>query len=308
MEGPAFFSSWAFSSGQGRDGGMTPWFLCALLALLLLGVQRFFYKVAAERGCSTALATLVFMSVVAAASWLLFLSATGPMRWSGAMVLWGAVNGLAFLASAVSTIEALRHLPAGTTYTLTRLSTVFAALFSIVYFHDRLKPSQLIGIVLAAGVILLCAGRKNSLARQPGARFQTGLLLALLAVLAGTVSTVSSKFGALYADKWGFMAVSYTFSSCGSLALRRRELTRKRPARLPTALSLGLGMGLFNLVGYYALLQALASGPLSVIAPLTGMHFFVAIVLSALVYRERPDRRSLAGILLAVLATVLMKR
>jgi uncharacterized membrane protein len=67
-------------------------------------------------------------------------------------------------------------------------------------------------------------------------------------------------------------------------------------------------MGLFNLVGYYALLQALASGPLSVIAPLTGMHFFVAIVLSALVYRERPDRRSLAGILLAVLATVLMKR
>jgi drug/metabolite transporter (DMT)-like permease len=287
---------------------MTPWFLCALLALLLLGVQRFFYKVAAECGCGTALTTLVFMTVVALASWLLFLNDPDPMRWSGVMVLWGAANGLSFLASAVLTIEALRHLPTAITYTLTRLSTVFAALFSIVYFHDQLRPLQGLGIVLAIGVILLCARPKASPARQPGASFQTGLVLALLAVLAGTVSSISSKFGALYADKWGFMAVSYTFSSCGSFVLRRRELTRGHPARWGAALGIGLGMGLFNLIGYYALLLALDQGPLSIIAPLTGMHFLVAILLSAVVYRERPDRRGLAGILLALLAMVLMKR
>lgn len=286
---------------------MTPWFAKALLALLLLGLQRFFYKVAAERGCSTALTGLVFMVTVAAVSWLLYLSSAARGMPGTAMVLWGLVNGLSFFGSAVLTMEALRHVPAAIGYSLTRLSTVFAALFSVLYFHDRLQSRQLLGIALAFSVVLLCARRRGVTRPGSGGDYRLGLILALLAMLAGTVSTISSKFAALQADKWGFMAISYSFSVGGALIMFRRQPDEAGSALRGPALAIGLTMGALNLVGFYLLLAALETGPLSVIAPLTGMHFLIAIILAAVVYRERPDRRSIAGIVMAIVAVLLMK-
>jgi uncharacterized membrane protein len=66
-------------------------------------------------------------------------------------------------------------------------------------------------------------------------------------------------------------------------------------------------MAALNLVGFYLLLLALETGPLSVIAPLTGLHFIIAIILAGVVYRERPDVRSVVGIVMAVAAVLLMK-
>jgi len=66
-------------------------------------------------------------------------------------------------------------------------------------------------------------------------------------------------------------------------------------------------MGGLNLVGFYLLLQALEAGPLSVIAPLTGMHFVIAVILSGVVYRARPGLYNVAGLILAAAAVLLMK-
>jgi drug/metabolite transporter (DMT)-like permease len=287
---------------------MTPWFAEALLALLFIGLQRFFYKVAAERGCSTALTSLVFMVTVAAISWLLFLSGVDRGVPGPSMVLWGLVNGLAFLASAVWTMEALRRIPAAVGYSLTRLSTVFATLFSILYFHDRLRPGQVPGVILAIGVVVLCARRRSSSGAPPAVSsdFRSGVVLALLAMLAGAVSTVSSKFAALQADKWGFMAVAYSFSALAAFFMYRKS-PEASPAPRRVAVTIGLIMGGFNLIGFYLFLQSLETGPLAIIAPLAGLHFVISILLSAIVYRERPDLRSFIGILLAVAAVLLMK-
>jgi drug/metabolite transporter (DMT)-like permease len=287
---------------------MAPWFFKALLALLFIGLQRFFYKVAAERGCSTALTSLVFMGTVAAISWLLFLSGADRGVLNGAMLFWGLVNGLTFLGSAALTMEALRHVPAAVGYSLTRLSTVFAALFSIFYFHDRLQPRQVLGVVLALGVVWLCARGRTIPMRRPAASYRLGVVLALLAMLSGTAASISSKFAALQADKWGFMAISYSFSSCAAWIMRRREWEEVAPEPQWTAWGIGLCMGGLNLVGFYLLLQALETGPLSVIAPLTGLHFIIAIILSGVVYRERLKPRSVVGIFLAAAAVLLMKK
>ncbi|MGE4543053.1 MAG: DMT family transporter [Pedobacter sp.] len=286
---------------------MAPWFAQALLALLFIGLQRFFYKVAAERGCGTALTSLVFMGAVAAVSWLLFLSGADRGGPTPAMVLWGLVNGLAFLGSAALTMEALRHVPAAAGYSLTRLSTVLAAVFSILYFHDRLQPRQLLGIILALSVVFLCAGGRATGAQRPDARYRWGVMLALLAMLSGTVASVSSKFAALQADKWGFMAISYSFSTCAAVAMQRRDWNRLPSGPWRATLVIGLAMAGLNLIGFYLLLLALETGPLSVIAPLTGLHFVIAIILAAVVYRERPSLRNVAGMVMAMLAVLLMK-
>jgi len=286
---------------------MAHWFVMALLALLFLGLQRFLYKVAAVRDASTALTTLSFMSGVALVSWLLFLFGPQAKLPGLALLGWGIVNGLSFLGSAVFSIEALRLLPASTVYTFTRLSTVLAALFSLWYFQDPLSLRQVAGILLAMAVMLLNARRPGAAEQPADARVRHGLFLALLALLAGTVATISSKFAALGVDKFGFMAVSYSVSAAGSLLLRRREPGAVRRAPWRPALLLGLAMAVLNLVGFYALLAALASGPLAIIAPLTGLHFVVAIVLSLVIFHERLTLRELAGIVFAVLAMLLMK-
>lgn len=286
---------------------MAPWFAQALLALLFIGLQRFFYKVAAERGCGTVLTSVVFMGSVAAVSWLLFLLGADRGVPTVAMVLWGLVNGLAFLGSAALTMEALRHVPAAAGYSLTRLSTVLAAVFSIFYFHDRLQPRQLLGILLAVSVVFLCARGRAVGAQRPGARYRWGVMLALLAMLSGTVASVSSKFAALQADKWGFMAISYSFSTCAAVAMRRREWNRLPSGPWRATLVIGLAMAGLNLVGFYLLLLALETGPLAVIAPLTGLHFVIAIMLAAVVYRERPSLPNMAGMVMAIVAVLLMK-
>jgi drug/metabolite transporter (DMT)-like permease len=286
---------------------MAPWYSQALLALVFIGLQRFFYKVAAERDCNTALTSMIFVGTVAAVSWLLFLCGVDKGMPSVAMVWWGLVNGLAFLGSAVLTMEALRHVPAAIGYSLTRLSTVLAAGFSILYFHDRLHPRQMLGIALALSVVLLCARGRTAPLQRPGARYRWGVGLATLAMLSGTVASISSKFAALQADKWGFMAISYSFSTCAAVAMRHKDWRRLPAAPWGATLAIGLTMAALNLVGFYLLLLALETGPLSVIAPLTGLHFIIAIILAGVVYRERPDVRSVVGIVMAVAAVLLMK-
>ncbi len=52
---------------------MSSWYIYAIFALILLGFQRFLYKVSAERKCNTAWTTFSFMATVAILSSTLFL-------------------------------------------------------------------------------------------------------------------------------------------------------------------------------------------------------------------------------------------
>jgi drug/metabolite transporter (DMT)-like permease len=284
---------------------MTSWYPLALAALVLLGIQRFFYKVAAETGCNAAVTTFSFMGSVALLSWAAFLSRGFVLVRPGSLLIVALVNSVGFLAGTLATIEALKELPASVAYTVTRLSTVLVVLFSLFYFRERLTPAQGAGVVLALAVILLFArGRGES----PGSgNYRRGLFLALLAILAGAAASISSKFAALYVDKFGFMAVSYSLSTAFSLLAKRKLLPGRPGQRTRPALWIGLAMGLTNFAGYYALLKALEIGPLSIIAPLTSMYFVMAILLSFLFYRERLTPLRLAGVLLTVLSILLMK-
>lgn len=285
---------------------MTSWYPLAIAALILLGGQRFLYKVSAETGCNSAVTTFSFMGTVAVLSWCAWLAGgQGFVRPWGLLAV-ALANSLGFLVSALATIEALRELPASVTYTVTRLSTVLVVLFSLFYFRERLTSAQGAGVVLALAVILLFARSRGESAGGSG-NYRRGFALALLAVLGGAAASISSKFAALHVDKFGFMAVSYTLSAAFSLLAKSKLLIGRPGQRARPALWIGLAMGLTNFVGYYALLKALAVGPLSIIAPLTSMYFVMAILLSLLFYRERLTALRAAGVMLTVLSIVLMK-
>lgn len=282
---------------------MPDWYLLSLVALLLLGGQRFLYKVAAERNCSSPLTTAVFMATVTALSGVTFaLSGDSPGPLFNLLLL-ATVNSLAFALGTVANMEALRRLPTAVTFPLTRLSLLLVIGFSMVYLGERPSPWQWLGILLGLVVVVALAtdlGGSATSRKQQG----TGLLLVAACVLCGAVSSISSKFAALTTSKSGFMALSYLFGTLFSLALAGRWSQREAVKRPGAVAGIGVLMGLLNFAGFYAFLAALERGPLSVIALITGMHFVIAIALSALIYREKIPPRRLLGIVLTLLAVL----
>jgi len=286
---------------------MTHWYLLALTALVVLGLQRFLYKVSAEMRCNSAITTFAFMATVALLSWCAYLPRAATVTHLGPLLIVSLVNSLGFLTGTLATIEALKSLPSGTVYTLTRLSTVLSVLFSLVYFGDRLTSLQSLGVLLALSVLFLFARSRGAGSVGDTGHGRRGFLLALLAIAGGATSTVSSKFAALQVDSFGFMAVSYSMSTLLILLVKSRMFPQLAGQRTRPALFIGLAMGVTNFFGYYALLRALADGPLAIIAPLVGMYFVMAVLLSFLIYRERITRLQLLAIVLTVVSILLMR-
>lgn len=282
---------------------MPDWYFLSLAALVLLGTQRFFYKVAAERNCSSPLTTAVFMATVtllSAAAFLLSGDAVGDIP---TLLLLAAINSAAFALGTVVNMEALRRLPTAITFPLTRLSILLVIGFSILYFGERPGPWQWLGILLGLAVVVVLAADLGGTAavRQQRA---TGLLLVAACVLCGAVASISSKFAAVATSKTAFMALSYLLGTIFSLAMAGTWKRDESAPRTGAVLGIGVLMGLFNFAGFYAFLAALERGPLSLIALITGMHFVIPVALSVLFYREKITPRRWLGIGLTLLAVL----
>jgi drug/metabolite transporter (DMT)-like permease len=279
---------------------MANWYFLSILALILMGTQRFLYKVSAERHCATAWTTFSFMATVTLISVIFLLVVREPvldhrMLWITA--LW---NSAAFVLGTVTHIEALKHIPSSIAYPVIRLNMVLVILFSIFYFDDRLSLYQIAGMVMAIAVIVLLT-REAEQERGAYGDVKKGLMLVFLSLVFGAMASISSKFAALYANKLGFMALSYFMGTLFALGLTQKMKTGEGSKHLKEAMVIGILMGFINFAGFYAFLAALTSGPLSLVITVTGMHFVVAVLLSALVYKEKVTfMRALAVVLTMV--------
>lgn len=286
---------------------MTGWFPFALAALLLMGLQRFFYKVAAERSCDTAVTTLSFMATVTVISAAVFFIRNVSIPDLSFLLLVGLANSLAFLLATVSHIEALKKLPARIAYPLIRLDAVLVVVISFLFFHEQVVGRQQIGIALALAAVLLIA-RERAGGEEAVRKSAKGFLFVAAAILAGAAAAVSSRFAAHGTDKIAFMAVSYGLSTLFVAGFGERgRRQEKAVAGSRESLRIGCIMGVLNVVGYYAYLEGLSRGPLSLVTVITSMHFVVAVVLSILIYRERPTPLGITGIILTVVSLILLR-
>jgi drug/metabolite transporter (DMT)-like permease len=286
---------------------MTGWFPFALAALLLMGTQRFFYKVAAERSCNTALTTLSFMATVTVISAAVFFLRNAALPDLSFLLLVGLANSLAFLLATVTHIEALKKLPARIAYPLIRLDAVLVVVVSFLFFHEQVIGRQQIGIALALAAVLLIA-RERAGNGESVRKSAQGFLYVAAAILAGAAAAISSRYAALGTDKIAFMAVSYGLSTLFVAGFGERgRRQEKAAAGSRESLRIGAIMGILNVVGYYAYLEALARGPLSLVTVITSMHFVIAVVLSILIYREKPTRLGITGIVLTIVSLILLR-
>lgn len=286
--------------------GMKNWYVLSIAALVLMGVQRFLYKVSAERECDTAWTTFSFMATVTVLSVVFFLSRRETLTDARMLLLTAGINSASFVLGTITHIEALKHLPSGVAYPIIRLNMVVVVLFSVLFLHDRVSLHQVLGILLAIVVIVILTRdaeeRKGSLGS-----IRKGLLLVFVSLISGSVASISSKFAAVYSNKLGFMALSYFLGTLFSAALIRTSGKERSGGSRKDAISIGLLMGLINFVGFYTFLAALSVGPLSIIVSITGLHFVIAVLLSVIVYKEKLSRTRILGMALAI-ASILFLR
>lgn len=286
---------------------MPPWYFFSILALVLLGSQRFLYKVAAERNCSSTLTTTVFMGTVTVLSSLVFFFSGEDAGDPSRLTILALVNSITFALSTIANMEALRRLPAMVAFPLSRLSILVVILFSLCFFDERLDLRQWGGIMAGLAAVFLLSREGGTTMRPEGSR-RAGLFFIALSVCCGALASISSKLAAISVSKSGFMALSYLFATFFSLAIEKKWRANKAEGGTKEAMKLGLLMGILNFFGFYSFLAALGSGPLSVIALVVGMHFAIAIGLSVLLYREEMTRQRLFGIGLTLMAVYFLKR
>lgn len=284
---------------------MNTWFYYSILALILLGTQRFLYKVTAERGYSSGLTTAVFMATVSVLSTAVYLVTGGESIDYVVLFTLALANSSAFAITTISNIEALRHLPASITFPLTRLSLVLVILVSVIYFDEQLSTQQWLGILLGFGVVLLMA-KEVTHNSSPHGNTRYGLFFVAVCILCGAIASISSKLAAISTNTAGFMALTYLLATIFSLLINKRW-PGKTAINKKGAILLGILMGILNFFGFYAFLTALASGPLSSIALITSMHFIIAIILSVMIYHEKFTLRRIMALVLTFITVFLLK-
>ncbi|MFH1241714.1 MAG: EamA family transporter [Pseudomonadota bacterium] len=272
-----------------------------------MGLQRFLYKVSAERRCPTAWTTFFFMATVTVISSIFFVLSKEPLENLRILLFMAFVNSGSFVLGTMTHIEALKNIPASVVYPIIRLNLVLVVLFSVFFFGDSLSPYQVIGVAIAIGVILMLTWEAGDRGELSG-NIKRGLILVFASLLSGTVSVISSKFAAIYVGKLGFIALSYLMGTLFSLGSTKGLEREEERGNLKEALIIGLVMGLINFAGFYSFLKALSVGPLSVIASITGMHFVIAILLSIVIYKERVTSMRILGILLTILSILFLRK
>ena len=285
---------------------MDNWYTLAIVALILMGTQSFLYKVSAARNCNTAWTTFSFMATVALLSWVLFFFRSEPATNMAFTLFIGILNSSAFLAATVTHIEALKRLPSSIVFSIIRLNVVVVVLFSIFYFQDHPTFNQIAGILLGIIVILILTRHTEAEAPRPG-QIRRGLVLVFVSLFCGSIASISSKFAALHANPFCFMAISYLFSTLFSIGLKNKLQHESVHGNYKEALVIGFTMGLINFVGYYSFLKALSIGPLSIVIAIIGLHFVIAILLSVLIYKEKLTPPIIAGISLTIISVILLR-
>lgn len=285
---------------------MTSWYAFSLAALVLLGMQRFLYKVSAERKCPTAWTTFSFMATVTVLSTISYIVVKESVSDAKMLLVTALLNSASFVLGTVTHIEALKHVPAGVVFPILRLNMVVVVLFGVFVFHDQVSLHQVLGILLAITVIFILTKDADRTKGSMGS-VRRGLFLLFASLVCGSVASISSKFAALYSSKLAFMALSYFLGTLFSAGLTRKSGKEAAPKERKEAMMIGVLMGLINFAGFYSFLSALAVGPLSIIVSITGMYFVIAVILSVIVYKEKLSARRILGIVLTV-ASVLFLR
>lgn len=210
-------------------------------------------------------------------------------QWSPGMVVALAVTPPANSVYFLSLRAAYRRAPVALVYPLARSSPLLIALWSVLFFGERLAPLGWTGILVSVAGLLWLAGTARS--GEPRA----ALPWAVLAAFATSVYSLSNKTAvpALpdFASVLGWVSVAFG-ASWGALSLANLRATGRVVPPLrppwPPLLVASVCIGL----GYAPVIHALRYLPAAYVLAFVNMGLVLATLMSLFVFGERAHWRT----------------
>jgi len=270
-------------------------------ALNLVSVRRGIYLGGKS---STATAISVFTGAIA---FFLILPITGDYQqlnrvsWQ-AIILLATAGIINFCLSRYLFFSCVHLIGANRATTLSRTDMLFAAIFGIIFFNEKITQT----LVLGSLGIMLGATLVNLVKEEGVYRFQTaGALLAVIASLFGATSSLLVKSAMKEVDS-PYLATAISYGAAAIIWLI--ILTVNQPQRVDIltlnrqSLVMFMLTGVFAMTGHLFRYSALARSPVSVIQPLMGTAVLFTFFLSFFINRKIDvfSWRIFAGIVLVI--------
>ena len=230
--------------------------------------------------------------------------------WNLASVLACAGAGI-YLLTLVLKVESLKFLDSAVFFPLYKvLGPSIAILFGLVIFNESFSTNEWVGLALGVTIPLLLVSRAEE---QRQKDIYRGLLMVVLAALAGSISIALFKTGAELTDNvWQYVLISEVFLFVSSAAKPYRQHGTKTLRYIlsevkASSVLLVLIMGAAQVISTTAIIFSFSmQGELGIVYTINSLYILVPIALSKIVYGEHLGPRKVLAIALSVLTVGLL--
>lgn len=286
------------------------WFFLSIIAALFWGFENFLYKTSARRNYNSAKITAIFGITVTILSIILFFVSGEKLINPWYLLLIGFLNAVAFFISLITRFEALKKVAISIFYPINRTgSLLLMVVFSYTLLHQQLTPIQLIGLIFAVIAIYLLSANKNT--KDSHGLLKAGLTLTFVSTICSALGNLTLEYASDNVGTYAFTFLAYGFSVIFSYILGQfmkdsQSVNLKSKDKFGIYI-IGSLIGILNFVGLVLFLEALKTGPFSIVGAITNFSLLVTLLLAIFIYKEKPTPKHIFGILLSFASLILFK-
>ena len=286
------------------------WIMFAFGSAAFAGLTSILAKCGIKKTDSTA-ATAIRTIAVLAFSWLMvFIVGSQSEITSISLKSWVflILSGIATGASWLCYFKALSLGDINKVVPIDKSSTVLTIILALIFFGEEITPIKLAAIVLiAVGTFLMIQKRETKASSGEKGKSAGWLIYALLSAVFASLTSILGKIGIDNVESnlgtairtavvllMAWMMVFITNKQSSLKQIDKKELC--------FILVSGVATGASWLCYY----KALQDGPASVVVPIDKLSILVTVAFSYIVFKEKLSVKSLVGLIMIVVGTLMM--
>ena len=275
--------------------------MAIIFAFCCLGfsaLNDFIFKLFADRPMSRG----IFFSLIGVILSIV-MAPFAAWQFSGTAFFWACAASLFSIVGNVLLIEAMGSLSAGICSTVYRLNLIFVVPGAMLFFGERLSPSQLWGVLAAVAAITLFSWSTLK-SRRKASLFGMVLIVSASLLRAG-MGLAYKKALICSMDEFALVCINGLFWVVGGIIYARLKDGR---IKLPDLSTIGFSAasGFFVVGITFFMAKMLQYGAAGVVLSIAQMSFLGTLLLSVIFLHEKLERFKVAGIICGAGAILLL--
>lgn len=283
------------------------WIIFAILSAFFAGITAVLSK-SGIKNVNSNLGTAIRTIVVFIFAWLMVFVAgvqTEPSSISTKTLIFLILSGFATGASWLCYFKALKFGDVNKVAPIDKSSTILTMLLAFIFLHEEISPLKAVCIVLiGCGTYMMIEKRdadKNSSEKSDW------LIWAVLSAVFAALTSILGKIGISGIDSTLGTAIRtfVVLIMAWVVVFVSKSQSDMKNITAKTLLFLVLS-GITTGLSWLCYFRALQDGPASVVVPIDKLSILVTVIFSYAVLKEKLTKKSLFGLFLLVLGTLLL--